>query len=91
VLAGFPLEIIYSIIVPPEMIILASLLFLRARTVLTSHIVPHNGLALEHCVFLDLVGYLVVFLVIKRTYYELTTGAAQRAIIKKHGCEPVHH
>jgi hypothetical protein len=43
------------------------------------------------CLFLTFVGYLVVFLIIKRIYYELTSGAARRAIIKRHGCEPVHH
>lgn len=41
--------------------------------------------------WIDLVGYLVVFFAIKRVYYELTIGAARRAIIKEHGCEPVYH
>jgi hypothetical protein len=39
----------------------------------------------------DIVFYLVVFFALKRIYYELTTGAARRAIIKKHGCKPVYH
>jgi len=39
----------------------------------------------------DIVCYLVVFFAFKRIYYELTTGAARRAIIKKHGCKPVYH
>lgn len=37
------------------------------------------------------IGLLVVFLAVKRIYYELTTGAARRAIIKEHGCKPVYH
>ncbi len=41
--------------------------------------------------WIDLVGYLVVFFAIKRVYYELTIGAARRAIIREHGCEPVYH
>ncbi|ERF72436.1 hypothetical protein EPUS_06065 [Endocarpon pusillum Z07020] len=41
--------------------------------------------------WINLVGYLVVFVAIKRIYYELTTGAARRAIIKENGCEPVYH
>jgi Cytochrome P450 len=40
---------------------------------------------------IDIVGYLVVLFAIKRIYYELTIGAARRAIIKEHGCEPVYH
>jgi hypothetical protein len=39
----------------------------------------------------DIVCYLVVFFAFKRIYYESTTGAARRAIIKGHGCKPVHH
>ena len=31
----------------------------------------------------------VVLLVIKRLYYELTTGASRRRMIKEHGCQPV--
>lgn len=31
----------------------------------------------------------VAFLVLKRVYYELTTGATRRRIIKEHGCQPV--
>ena len=40
---------------------------------------------------IDIIGYLIVVLAIRRVYYELTTGAARRAIIKEHGCEPVYH
>lgn len=41
--------------------------------------------------WIELVGCLVVLFAIKSVHYELTTGAARRAIIKKHGCEPVYH
>ena len=40
---------------------------------------------------LDIIIYLIVFWAIKRIYFELTTGAARRAIIKEHGCKPVYH
>jgi hypothetical protein len=40
---------------------------------------------------IDLLGYLVVFFAVKRLYYELTTGAARRAVIREHGCKPVYH
>ena len=40
---------------------------------------------------LDIVGYVVVFLALKRIYYELTTGAKRRAIIKEQDCKPVYH
>jgi hypothetical protein len=39
---------------------------------------------------LDIALLLIVFSVLKRIYYELTTGAARRAIIKQHGCQPVY-
>ena len=33
--------------------------------------------------------YALVFFVLKRVYFELTTGASRRALIKKNGCQPV--
>lgn len=48
-------------------------------------------LSLTSISWLDVVGYLVVLFAIRRVYYELTTGAARRALIKEHGCEPVYH
>jgi hypothetical protein len=48
-------------------------------------------LSLSTLSWIDIIGYLVILLAAKRIYYELTTGAARRDIIKKHGCEPVYH
>ncbi len=41
--------------------------------------------------FIDVIVYVTVLFAIKHIYYELTTGAARRAIIKDNGCKPVYH
>lgn len=40
---------------------------------------------------LDIVGYVIVLLALRRIYYELTIGAKRRAIIKEHDCKPIYH